>query len=169
MGSDLDVVRTVISRVGGRQRRVRVVYPWHAAERPESTVTGGVVAGGMAVVLTCLAAPLPSRLLDPPGPRLLFGALFVTGALVAAYYAVRGIYAGTRNMTGKHAFDGIVVDRLDREYGDPVYSVAVDDGSRDEVVGWAVGRTEYDRLVEGTPVRALVSGDRRYLYQIDRP
>ncbi|MEJ3745787.1 hypothetical protein WEI85_21155 [Actinomycetes bacterium KLBMP 9797] len=165
MGSDLDVVRTVISRVDGRQRRVRVVHPWQPAERPEATVAGGVAAGAMAVVLTCLAAPLLTRFVDA-AVALIFGAGLAAGAVAAAYVAIRGVYAGTRNIAGKHRVEGVVVDRLGREYGEALYSVAVDDGSREEVVAWAVGKTEFDHLVEGTPVHALVSGDRRYLYAL---
>jgi hypothetical protein len=169
VGSELDVVRTVISRVGGRQRRVRVTHPWHAAERPGSALASGVAAGAMAVVLTCLAAPLLSSFVRTPVPKpvaLVFGCGLAIGAVAAAYVAVRAVYAGARNITGRHTVEGVVVDRLSRQYGEEIYSVAVDDGTRDEIVAWTVDKATYDRLVEGTRVEAVVSADARYVYHV---
>jgi hypothetical protein len=80
--------------------------------------------------------------------------------------AVRAVYAGARNITGRHTVEGVVVDRLSRQYGEEIYSVAVDDGTRDEIVAWTVDKATYDRLVEGTRVQAAVSADARYLYHV---
>jgi len=47
-----------------------------------------------------------------------------------------------------------------------LYYLSVDDGTRDRYDGWEVPFEVHQLLPDGTPVEAVVSGDRRYLYTI---
>ena len=167
------------SDAGGRtpSRTVRITYPHYGPPSPEHergtgtvltvfTVTAGTFLGfGMLL----MALTLPDSLLET-----IICLVLALGLLGYWWYiSVGTIVKATINRRRRHRVRGVVVDRVDQwwrqeeGYDHELWYLAVDDGTRDQVIGWEVPAETYARFELGAEVEAEVSGDGRYLYSIN--
>ena len=175
---------TVSSDAGGRvtRRPVEVRYRFPRRDDPRRIGRDGIVL----VLFTLFASPIlvalgvwalsgdRRTLNDYAGAALAFAVAASTWyvSIQHVVHAVRG--------AGRQTVRGVTVGRTTRTFrtipppdylaGDSepfdLYYLSVDDGTRDRYDGWEVPFEVHQLLPDGTPVEAVVSGDRRYLYTI---
>ena len=167
------------SSFGGRWLVVEVRYPrlrlvWGRPPWLALLVGLGVGAGGYGLAQLLLGV---RHLTDgyPGGDRAAFwvrwvatGLLLLTVPLLA--WAATAVVRAALDLAGRRPVEGQVVRRraYQRDEHHTDYFVGVDDGRSAKVKAWIVSKATYDRLREGTLVRATIGPRLGHVFHVEQ-